>query len=149
MEATGGESNGTYGTGQVSPTRPTSLAECLADDLDGLTSHYPGMKRFERLAAELHTYIANNAGAIPNYAERWRLRERVATSFISKIHSQKLVVGKRSAKVEQMQWSPRARVSYCRPARGRSMGPCGRRCTRCAPAWLPMIRIAPIPAAAV
>jgi hypothetical protein len=80
-------------------------AECLADDLDGLTSDYPGMKRFARTAAEFHTYIANNAGAIPNYAERWRYGERVATSFVESTVN--LVVGKRFAKRQQMQWSPR------------------------------------------
>src|SRR5262245_44760060 len=61
------------------------------------------MKRFARTAAEFLTYIANNAGAIPNYAERWRYGERVATSFVESTVN--LVVGKRFAKRQQMQWS--------------------------------------------
>ena len=78
-------------------------AEWLAGDLEDLTSDYPGMKRFARTAAEFHTYIANNAGAIPNYAERRRYGERVATSFVESTVN--LVVGKRFAKRQQMQWS--------------------------------------------
>ena len=78
-------------------------AEWLADDLDGLTSDYPDLKRFARTAAEFRTYLANNAGAIPNYAERWRYGERVATSFVESTVN--LVVGKRFAKRQQMQWS--------------------------------------------
>ena len=62
------------------------------------------MKRFARTAAEFRTYLANNAHAIPNYAERWRYGERVATSFVESTVN--LVVGKRFAKRQQMQWSP-------------------------------------------
>jgi hypothetical protein len=80
-------------------------AECLADDLDDLTSDYPSMRRFVRAAGEFRTYIANNAGAIPSYAERWRYGERVATSFVESTVN--LVVGKRFAKRQQMQWSPK------------------------------------------
>ena len=61
------------------------------------------LKRFSRSANEFHTYIANNAHAIPNYAERWRYGERVATSFVEATVN--LVVGKRFAKRQQMQWS--------------------------------------------
>ena len=80
-------------------------AEWLADDLEDLTSDYPSMKRFARTAAEFCTYIANNADAIPNYAERWSYGERVATSFVESTVN--LVVGKRFAKRQQMQWSSR------------------------------------------
>lgn len=38
---------------------------------------------------------------IPNYAERWRYGERVATSFVESMVN--LVVGKRFAKRQQMQ----------------------------------------------
>ena len=80
-------------------------AEWLADDLDDLTSDYPGLKRFTRTATEFCTYLANNAGTIPNYAERHRYGERVATSFVESTVN--LVVGKRFAKRQQMQWSSR------------------------------------------
>lgn len=80
-------------------------AEWLADDVDDLTSDDPSMRRFARTAAEFCTYVANNAGAIPNYAERRRHGERVATSFVESTVN--LVVGKRFAKRQQMQWSSR------------------------------------------
>jgi hypothetical protein len=78
-------------------------AEWLAGDLDGLTSAYPALGRFARTAAEFHTYLANHAGAIPNHAERWRYGERVTTSFVESTVN--LVVGKRFAKRQQLQWS--------------------------------------------
>ena len=80
-------------------------AEWVAEDLDTLDSDYPSMKRFARVADEFRTYIANNADAIPNYAERWRYGERVSTAFVESTVN--LVVGKRFAKRQQMQWTPR------------------------------------------
>ena len=47
--------------------------------------------------------IRNNAGMIPNYAERRRYGERVSTGFVeSAINT---VVGKRFGKRQQMRWS--------------------------------------------
>ena len=80
-------------------------AEWVAEDLDTLESDYPSMKRFARASHEFRTYIANNAHAIPNYAERWRYGERVSTAFVESTVN--LVVGKRFAKRQQMQWTPR------------------------------------------
>lgn len=80
-------------------------AEWVAEDLDTLENDYPSMKRFARAAHEFRTYIANNAHAIPNYAERWRYGERVSTAFVESTVN--LVVGKRFAKRQQMQWTPR------------------------------------------
>ncbi len=78
-------------------------AEWLAEDLGALDSAYPSIKRFATTAAEFHTYITNNAHAIPNYGERWRYGERVATSFVESTVN--VVIGKRFAKRQQMQWS--------------------------------------------
>ena len=77
----------------------------LVDDLEALESAYPGLKRFARLAGEFHTYIDNNAGTIPNHGERWRYGERISTGFVELTVN--LVIGKRFAKKQQMQWSRR------------------------------------------
>ncbi len=48
-------------------------------------------------------YIANNRDMIPNYAERRRYGERVATGFVESTVN--TVVGKRFGKRQQMLWS--------------------------------------------
>ena len=50
-----------------------------------------------------HIYIINNAGTIPNYAERHRYGERVSTGFVESTVN--TVVGKRFGKRQQMRWS--------------------------------------------
>ena len=97
----------------------------LADDLDALESDYPGLKRFARLAGEFHTYIANNAGAIPNYAERWRYGERSRRPS----SSPRSTSSSASASPSGSRCSGRreARTCCCRPGRGRSTAPSGRR----------------------
>ncbi len=49
------------------------------------------------------TYIKNNAGAITDYAERWDHGEIISTAFVESTVN--LVVSKRFAKKQQMQWS--------------------------------------------
>lgn len=61
------------------------------------------MKAFRKAADEFHTYIANNAGMILNYAERQRYGERVSTAFVESTVN--VVVGKRFSKHQQMRWS--------------------------------------------
>jgi hypothetical protein len=78
-------------------------AEWVADGVESLENDYPSLKRFARTAREFWTYIANNAAAIPNYGERWRYGERIATSFAESTVN--TVVSKRFAKKQQMQWS--------------------------------------------
>jgi hypothetical protein len=68
-----------------------------------LTSDYPGLQRFAKAAAGLVTYIDNNAAAIPDYGERRRYAEPISTAFTESTVN--LVVGKRFAKKQQMQWS--------------------------------------------
>lgn len=77
--------------------------EWLIDDLDAVETDYSGMKAFRKAADEFHTYIANNAGMIPNYAERRRYGERVSTAFVESTVN--VVVGKRFSKRQQMRWS--------------------------------------------
>ena len=61
------------------------------------------MKRFIKKTKELHTYIANNRGSVPNYGKRWREGKRIATSFVESTVN--VSIGKRFAKSQQMQWS--------------------------------------------
>lgn len=79
------------------------LAEDLVDDLVCMESDYPNLKKFTAKAEEFHVYIERNAGGIPNYGERWRYGERISTAFVESTVN--LVVGKRFAKKQQMQWS--------------------------------------------
>ncbi|MGF7213231.1 hypothetical protein GGE65_007868 [Skermanella aerolata] len=78
-------------------------AQALAADVAALITAYPGLKRLIKAVAGLATYIANNAAAIVNYSERWRNGERISTAFVESTVN--LVVSRRFAKKQQMQWS--------------------------------------------
>ncbi|MGF7213558.1 hypothetical protein GGE65_008204 [Skermanella aerolata] len=80
-----------------------SRAGELAADVAILTSDYPSLQRFAKAAASLITYIDNNAAAIPDYGERRRHAEPISTAFTESTVN--LVVSKRFAKKQQMQWS--------------------------------------------
>ena len=80
-----------------------SRARELAADVAILNSNYPGLQRFAKAAAGLVTYLDNNAAAIPDYDERRRYAEPISTAFVEATVN--LVVGKRFAKKQQMQWS--------------------------------------------
>ena len=54
---------------------------------------------------ELHVYVERNQQFIPNYGERYRNGERIASGFVESAVNQ--VVSKRMAKHQQMQWSQR------------------------------------------
>jgi len=54
---------------------------------------------------EFDTYIRNNQDYIPNYGERYRNGERIATSFVESTVNQ--LVSKRMVKRQQMQWTER------------------------------------------
>jgi hypothetical protein len=60
--------------------------------------------RMLRYVRELAAYIANNAGSIVNYGERYRNGERISTAFTESTINQ--VVSKRMVKKQQMQWTP-------------------------------------------
>ena len=49
------------------------------------------------------TYIANNAAAIADYSERWDHGESISTAFVESTVN--LVISRRFAKKQQMQWS--------------------------------------------
>jgi hypothetical protein len=77
----------------------------LEDEVDGLELAYPHLGRFKRATHEFAVYIAENAGSIINYGERYRTGERISTAFVESTVN--TVIGKRFAKKQQMQWTPR------------------------------------------
>jgi hypothetical protein len=78
-------------------------AQGLAADVAALNTAYSGLKRLIKAAAGLATYIANNAAAIVNYSRRWDNGERISTAFAESTVN--LVISRRFAKKQQMQWS--------------------------------------------
>jgi hypothetical protein len=54
---------------------------------------------------ELRTYVERNRQFIPNYGERYRNGERIASGFVESAVNQ--VVSKRMVKRQQMAWSQR------------------------------------------
>jgi hypothetical protein len=76
-----------------------SRARELAGDVAALASGYPGLTRLVKVLAELATYIENNAAAVADYSERWDHGEIISFADVD------LVVSRRFAKKQQMQWS--------------------------------------------
>ena len=79
------------------------------DDIESLIysfeETYPKFKRLLKAVEEFRTYIVNNGHLIPNYGERYRNGEAIATGFVESTVNQ--VVSKRFCKKQQMQWSKR------------------------------------------
>jgi hypothetical protein len=80
-----------------------SRARALAEDVATLASGYPGLARLVKATAGLATYIGNNASAITDYAARWDHGEIISTAFAESTVD--LVISRRFAKKQQMQWS--------------------------------------------
>jgi hypothetical protein len=80
-----------------------SRARRLAEDVAALSSGYPGLARLVKATAGLATYIGNNVAAITDYAARWDHGEIISTAFVESTVD--LVVSRRFAKKQQMQWS--------------------------------------------
>jgi hypothetical protein len=79
----------------------------LEMDVEGAafeTNHETARKLLKGVE-ELHTYVERNQGFIPNYGERYRNGERIASGFVESAVNQ--VVSKRMVKAQQMQWSQR------------------------------------------
>src|SRR5260370_29117768 len=81
------------------------MIEDFEDGVDALEVDYPNLRRFAKAAHEFAVYIADNAGSIINYGERFRAGERISTAFVEATVN--IVIGKRFAKRQQMQWTPR------------------------------------------
>jgi hypothetical protein len=54
---------------------------------------------------DLHTYVERNQAFVPNYGERYRNGEKIASGFVESAINQ--VVSKRMVKKQPMGWSPR------------------------------------------
>jgi hypothetical protein len=80
-----------------------SRARRLVEDVAALSSGYPGLARLVKATAGLATYIGNNVAAIADYSERWDHGAIISTAFAESTVD--LVVSKRFAKKQQMQWS--------------------------------------------
>jgi hypothetical protein len=77
------------------------------DDLEGaiepFSETYARFLPLVKALSELRTYIMNNQHLIPNYGERYRHGEAIATGFVESTVNE--VVSKRFCKKQQMQWS--------------------------------------------
>jgi hypothetical protein len=80
-----------------------SRARELAEDVAALSSGYPGLTRLVKATTGLATYIGNNIAAITDYAARWDHGEIISTAFAESTVD--LVISRRFAKKQQMQWS--------------------------------------------
>ena len=66
-------------------------------------AHYTRFPQLVKALSQLRTYIVNNRLLIPNYGERYRKGEAIATGFVESTVNE--VVSKRFGKKQQMQWS--------------------------------------------
>ena len=63
-------------------------------------------RKLRKALDEFDTYVAVNEALIPNYGERWRNEESIATGFVEAAVNQ--IVAKRFAKKQQMQWTKKS-----------------------------------------
>lgn len=71
-------------------------AECVETD-------YPNMRKLLTAIGEFQSYITANNASLINYGERYRSGERISSAFVEATVN--VVVSKRFAKKQQMQWS--------------------------------------------
>ena len=86
-------------------TGAQDVIEDFEDDLFGLESNYPNLRKFVTAAREFAVYIASNTASLINYGERYRSGERISSAFVEATVN--AVVSKRFAKKQQMQWTRR------------------------------------------
>ena len=81
--------------------------EYLEMDLEGASysSKNENIRKLLKGVQELHTYVERNQNFLPNYGERYRNGERIASGFVESAVNQ--VVSKRMIKHQQMQWTQR------------------------------------------
>jgi hypothetical protein len=60
-------------------------------------------QKLRKALDEFDTYVVVNEALIPNYGERWRNEEAIATGFVESAVNQ--IVSKRFSKKQQMQWT--------------------------------------------
>ena len=79
--------------------------EDLESLIDNFEQTYPKFTQLRKAVEEFRTYIGNNRHLIPNYGERYRNGEAIASGFVESTVNQ--VVSKRFCKWQQMPWSKR------------------------------------------
>ncbi len=75
----------------------------LESSIEPFNETYARFNHLVKALSELRTYIVNNRHLIPNYGERYRKGEAIATGFVESTVNE--VVSKRFCKKQQMQWS--------------------------------------------
>lgn len=78
----------------------------IDDTLDFLDNEEVGtdsVQKLRKALKEFDQYITSNRGRIPNYGERWRNEETIATGFVESAVNQ--IISKRFVKKQQMQWT--------------------------------------------
>jgi len=75
----------------------------LESAIEPFSQTYARFSKLVKALSELRTYIVNNRHLIPNYGERYRNGEPIATGFVESTVNE--VVSKRFCKKQQMQWS--------------------------------------------
>ena len=75
----------------------------LLMDLEPFDDEASVTDKLWRAVDEFNTYIANNAGFIPNYRDRYFYGEKISTGFVESTVNQ--VVSKRMVKKQQMRWT--------------------------------------------
>jgi hypothetical protein len=77
------------------------------EDLHGILDHGgiagESSQKLRKALDEFDTYVVVNEALIPNYGERWRNEEAIATGFVESAVNQ--IVSKRFSKKQQMQWT--------------------------------------------
>ena len=77
------------------------------EDLHGILDHGgiagESGQKLRKALDEFDTYVVVNEALIPNYGERWRNEEAIATGFVESAVNQ--IVSKRFSKKQQMQWT--------------------------------------------
>jgi hypothetical protein len=85
--------------------RALQIIEDLECDLDASAQRSERAQKLHKSMSEFHHYIEANRAFIPNYGDRYRHGERIATSFAESTVNQ--VISKRMVKKQQMRWTPR------------------------------------------
>ena len=75
----------------------------LESAIEPFSETYARYAGLVKALSALRTYIENNRHLIPNYGERYRNGEPIATGFVESTVNE--VVSKRFCKRQQMQWS--------------------------------------------
>ena len=98
-------SSGTCGTAMC--FQALNELQSLETDLDAAAfeSKDENARKLLKGVEDLHTYVEGNREFVPNYGERYRNGERIASGFVESAINQ--VVSKRMVKKQQMGWSQR------------------------------------------